>query len=156
MQWVFSKGKMCYQNHTNAWYCRREEDKPMIPKGFCWCCFCLFCFVLFFHWTTCFITFSFLSLNQGCLGVITRFERMLSFWSCQNRTCFINVRVGMWESRPLLQCAPCENQLMRPQESSRMSDSWSGPDFENSSLALLSERILLRCIVVVLQASIQV
>lgn len=29
-----------------------------------------------------------------------------------------------------------------------MSDSWSGPDFENSSLALLSERILLGCIVV--------
>lgn len=37
-----------------------------------------------------------------------------------------------------------------------MSDSWSDPDFENSSLALLGERILLGCIVVVLQASIQV
>lgn len=34
---------------------------------------------------------------------------MLSFWSCQDSKCFINVRVGAGESRALLQCVPCES-----------------------------------------------
>ena len=46
----------------------------------------------------------------------------------------------MWESRTLFQRVPCESQLVRSQERSRLSDSWSGPDLEKNSLGLLNQR----------------
>lgn len=70
-----------------------------------------------------FIIFNFFfpALCWGCLRVIMRFERMLSFWCCRDGKCFINARVGVWKSGTPLSCSACEfsaNEATGEQEQS--------------------------------------
>lgn len=51
----------------------------------------------------------FAALCWGCLRVVTRFERMLSFWSYRNWEYFINVRVGAGKSGTPLGGFACES-----------------------------------------------
>ena len=61
---------------------QEASGKAHNPQGVCVCvCVCPHARarVCVFKFNKCFITFQFLSLSQACLGVVMRFERMLSF-----------------------------------------------------------------------------